>query len=98
MKWLILHRFGFVFVFFHVFVVDLLQRVLSTMSLFVGFYNNSSNYKIQYNRVIKSNHVHQYVLNQFFFIINVNDISLFKIFNIFDSVCLSMKQQIKQQE
>ena len=45
------------------FAVDLLQRVVmsSTISFFVGFRVDSSDDKVQFDKVIRSNPIHHYV-------------------------------------
>ena len=49
--------------FFRVFFVDLLRRVVVslTVSFFVSFRVNSSDDKVRFDIVIRPNHIHQYV-------------------------------------
>ena len=54
-----------VYLYFSCFAVDLLRRVVvsSTISFFVGFQVDSSDDKVQSDKVIRSNPIHHYVGN-----------------------------------
>ena len=47
------------------FVTDLMRLVVvsSMIDFFMGFYVDSSSDKVQYNKVIISNHIRQYIVN-----------------------------------